>query len=90
MTEGRKKKIESMTWEKAIETLHRMARIYIAHTNWGWNMERHMWDLVGDWNDLHENEGEIFMCEYSLDENGNETGHVTGFMIEDDYYLYRY
>lgn len=89
MTDLRKRYVEGLSYEKAIETLHRMARINIKHPEWGWEKEHEIWRLAEDWNDLHDGEGEIFMCEYSLDKDGNEMGYVTGFCIEDDYYLYK-
>lgn len=90
MTEGRRKKLESMTADQVVGCMHRMAKIYINHSKWGWDMERHIWDLADDWNHVHEEEGlEIFMSEYYMDEDGIEQETKTGFMIEDDYYLYR-
>lgn len=69
-------------------TIDKMTQLAIKLTKeFDWVVYSKIWDLCGEWNDKHP-ECEIFLCDYSLDSEGNETNRNTGIMIEDDYYLY--
>lgn len=75
-----------MTRQQVISEMIQKANNLIE--NWSRDGENEIWEMALDWNSEHPDETEIFMCEYSMDENGIETNRVTGFMIEDDYWLY--
>lgn len=84
LMQKREEIIKAMTRDEAIEKMFNMiARISGKNAwRWTWTSESKIWTLCGDWNTLHEDESEIFMCEMRKD-----AGDVcTGVMIEDDYF----
>ena len=75
----------NMTKAQVIRKMYEKANMVMR--NWTRDGENEIWDMALNWNRNHEDD-EIFMCEFSQDAEGNDTGRVTGFMIEDDYWLY--
>ena len=52
-----------------------------------WDKYRKIDSILDKWNDKHP-ECEIFVCDYTLDKDGNETNKVTGIVIEDDVFYF--
>ena len=76
-----------MTRSETIKEMMTKANILIM--NWTRDGENEIWNMAYDWNRDHDESEEIFMSEIYMDEDGNETEELTGFMIEDDYWLYQ-
>lgn len=79
-----------MTRNEMINKLQKMA-IAITGENSGkgtWDDHMAIWQLCLDWNKEHEEDEEIFMCECEHDADGNPTEYVSGFYIEDDYFIF--
>ena len=66
--------------DKYRDYMFRKADDVIRH--WTRDGENDLWNMAIEWN--NHNDTEIFMCETS-----DETGHITGFMIEDCPYYYK-
>lgn len=75
----------NMTKAQVIRKMYEKANMVMR--NWTRDGENEIWDMALNWNRNHEDD-EIFMCEFSQDAEGNDTERVTGFMIEDDFWLY--
>ena len=73
------------TYQKTLEKMYELAKK--ISKEFEWDDYKKIWDICGKWNDKYP-ECEIFVCEYSLDEEGNDTGKVTGICIEDDVFRF--
>lgn len=51
--------------------------------NWSRTKEQAIWEKCGEWNDEHDPEHAVFMCEQAK----NSGDEFTGFYIEDDYFI---
>ena len=71
-----------MNREQLISKMMNMANKLI--NKWTREEEDAIWTLCLDWNSEHPDE-EVFMCEYQSD----DSEYVNGFMIEDDYWVFK-
>ena len=72
-----------MTRNSYIKEMFKKANDLVDNYTWEKNCE--LWDMAYDWNAKHLEDEEIFMCEI-YKEDGYEGD---GFMIEDDYWLFK-
>lgn len=66
---------------QVIEEMHRKAN-QMSKDGYSRDIENELWSMAS--------ENGIFMSEYYMDEDGNTTEENQGFMIEDDYWLYKF
>jgi hypothetical protein len=69
-----------MTKEQIINEMKNKAN-QMCKDGYSREVEDELWTMASD--------NDIFMCEYYMDEEGNTTEENQGFMIEDDYWLYK-
>ena len=72
-----------MTRRETIELMFKKANELVE--NYTWEKWCELWDMAFNWNDTHDESEEIFMCEI-FEDDGYEGN---GFMIEDDYWIFK-
>ena len=72
---------------KVMKILYEKVNDLVNH--YSWDKYSELCDIVYAWNDAHPDLSGIFMCDISMDEDGNETEFVNGIMIEDDYFIFK-
>ena len=71
-----------MSRTETIDEMIRMANTLM--NNWTRDGENAIWNIAYDWNRVHDENEEIFMCE----KHDDSSDELIGFYIEDDYWLY--
>lgn len=73
-------------WKERMDYIEKMVEKANALVkNYTWEANTELWEMAYDWNANHDESAEIFMCEI-WEEDGYDGN---GFMIEDNYWLFK-